>query len=88
MIFAPLHFCKNVYAYLTMPRNKKQKRTISRGLTAADYHRLRRRIIAGELTWELAVQCGLCLPQRGARKPLGRPQKKTGRVASTPKGES
>lgn len=71
-----------------MPRNKKHKRTISRGLTAADYHRLRRRIIAGELTWELAVKCGLCLPQRAARKPLGRPQKKTGRVASTPKGES
>jgi hypothetical protein len=72
----------------TMARKRKHKNTISRGLTAADYHRLRRRILAGEMTWELAEQIGLCFPQRPARKPLGRPRKQPGRVASTPKGDS
>ncbi len=49
----------------------------------AEYHRLRRRILDGELTWENAVAMGLVLPRFNNRKLLGRPQKQ-GRVASTP----
>lgn len=68
-----------------MSRNKrKPQKTVSRGLSAADYHRLRRRILEGELTWEAAEKMGLCLPRKTCRKPLGGPR--TGRVAS--KGES
>lgn len=46
---------------------------LCRGLPAADYYRLRNRIIAGELTWAQAVELGYCLPaaKRGPkRKPL------------------
>lgn len=68
-----------------MARNNKRNQTISRGLTAADYHRLRRRILDGEMTWADAEKLGLCLPRKPARKPLGRPRK-PGRVASTPRG--
>jgi hypothetical protein len=71
-----------------MARKRKTERPISRGLTAADYHRLRRRILEGEMTWEKAEELGLCLSCRSSRKPLGRPRKQLGRVASTPKEES
>lgn len=54
-----------------------------RGLTVAEYHRLRRRIKDGELTWESAVVMGLVLPRFNNRKLLGRPRE-TGRVASAP----
>jgi hypothetical protein len=68
-----------------MGRKRKTKPALARGLTAADYHRLRRRIEDGEYTWETAENLGLCLPRRQSKKPLGRPILKTGRVASTPK---
>ena len=54
-----------------------------RGLTVAEYHRLRRRIIDGELTWDQAVELGLVLPRFTNKKLLGRPRKPC-RVASTP----
>lgn len=64
-----------------MGKKRKQKPTI-RGLTIAEYHRLFRRIRAGEMTWEQAEGLGLCLPDvRDVRKPLGRPRTR-GRVAS------
>jgi len=54
-----------------------------RGLTVAEYHRLRNRIVAGEMTWAEAEAAGLCHPATPSRKPLGRPRaKETGRVAS------
>lgn len=79
-------FLQNRVKLGTMPRKPKHNPTISRGLTAADYHRLRRRILDGELTWQEAEKLGLCLPRHEKRKPLGIPRK-PGRVASAPKGQ-
>lgn len=63
---------------------KRKKQPTIRGLTVAEYHRLFRRIRAGEFTWNQAETLGLCLPDvRDTKKPLGRPKKQTGgRVAS------
>jgi len=71
------------FAMTTKRKQKRQPQPRIRGLTVAEYHRLRRRIIDGELTWESAVALGLVLPRHHKKKLLGRPRK-TGRVASTP----
>lgn len=80
-----------------MPRMETHTKTKStprriRGLTIAEYHRLRRLIAAGEIEgWGAAQAAGLCLPHRRRgrkRKPLGVPtlEGSTVCVQSTPRG--
>lgn len=67
---------------MTRRKQAKSKKALhSRGLSAADYHRLRRRILAGRIaSWVAAESLGLCNPKAG-EKPLARPVP-SGRVAS------
>ena len=63
-----------------------------RGLTRAEYQRLRRRVVAGATTWEKAIEAGLCTEKAktGPKpRPLGKPdtteQPNAGSVASVPR---